>query len=208
MSQTGRSLIRSFLTKEDLESFVNTYQISQEFSPCLPGLEDPAVCTPERIVLYTLAFSFCRVRYPLSSFKVELLKHFGIQFSQLHPLAFMRIVYFELSCIAVSDGDWFTFPKRKDSVSLPCYSFMPTSTYPKEWKNRFVFVSAPLIPESLPLKDPKAVIEDSVPALSANETVLWKMMYEYPTRAFNFPEGILAMGGSKPPIPYPSQSLL
>ncbi|KAJ0639804.1 hypothetical protein HanPSC8_Chr16g0701341 [Helianthus annuus] len=100
-----------------------------------------------------------------------------------------------------SDGDWFTFPKRKDSVSLPCYSFMPTSTYPKEWKNRFIFVSAPLIPESPPLKDPKAVIEDSVPALSANETVLWKRMYEYPTRAFNFPEGILAMGGLSPLYP-------
>ncbi|KAM0050537.1 hypothetical protein Hdeb2414_s0007g00225171 [Helianthus debilis subsp. tardiflorus] len=126
------------------------------------------------------------------------------------PLAFMRIVHFELSCAAFasepsfsffrmlyglqSDGDWFTFAKRKDSVSLPCYSFMPTSTYPKEWKNRFIFVSALMIPESSPSRDPKAVTDDSVPTFSAAETVLWKKMYEYPTRAFNFPEGILAMG--------------
>ncbi|KAJ0494836.1 hypothetical protein HanIR_Chr12g0601971 [Helianthus annuus] len=205
MSRTGRSLIPSILTKEDLESFVTTYQIPERFYPSLPDLDDPAVCTPERIVLYTLAFSFCGIRYPLSPFKMELLKHFGIHFSQLHPLAFMRVVHFELSCVAVSsepsvplfcmfykllsDGDWFTFAKQKDSVTLPCYSFMPTSTYPKEWKNRFIFVSASIISRSPPLRDPKESIDDSVPVLSANETVLWKRMYEHPTRAYIFWRG-------------------
>ncbi|KAJ0644737.1 hypothetical protein HanRHA438_Chr16g0759161 [Helianthus annuus] len=96
----------------------------------------------------------------------------------------MRVVHFELSCMAVSvepsiplfcmfyklisDGDWFTFAKRKDSESQPCYSFMPTSTYPKEWKSRFIFVSAAMIPESPPLRDAKAAIEDSVPILSGD----------------------------------------
>ncbi|KAJ0712876.1 hypothetical protein HanRHA438_Chr09g0419931 [Helianthus annuus] len=78
---------------------------------------------------------------------------------------------------------------------------MPTSTYPKEWKNMFIFVSASLLLESPPLRDPKAVIDDSVPTLSAKEIVLWKRMHEYPTRAFNFPEGILAVGGLSPLYP-------
>ncbi|MFS8001755.1 hypothetical protein Hanom_Chr13g01194121 [Helianthus anomalus] len=145
---------------------------------------------------------------------MELLKHLGIHFSQLHPFAFMRVVHFELSCVAVSvepsvplfcmfyrlqsGGDWFTFAKRKDSVTLPFCSFMATSTYPKAWKNRFIFVSSSMIPESPPLRDPKATINDSVPVLYANETVLWKRMYEHPTRAYSFPEGILAMGGLSP----------
>ncbi|MFS8018364.1 hypothetical protein Hanom_Chr15g01391221 [Helianthus anomalus] len=73
MSRTGRSLIRSILTKEDLESFIATYQIPSEFSPSLPGPDDPTDCTPERIALYTLSFSFCGVRYPLSPFKVAVL---------------------------------------------------------------------------------------------------------------------------------------
>ncbi|KAF5814036.1 hypothetical protein HanRHA438_Chr03g0116651 [Helianthus annuus] len=214
MSRTRRLLICSILTKEDLDPFIATYQIPSEFSPCLPDPDDLADCTLESIVLYTLSFSICGVGYPLSTFKVAFLKNYGIHFSQLHPLAFMRIVHFELSCVAVfgepsvplfrmfyrlqSDVDWFTFAKRKDIISLPHYPFMPTSTYPKEWKNRFIFVSASLIPESPLLRDPKAVIDDSVPTLSAKETVLWKRMYEYPTRAFNFPEGILAMGGLSP----------
>ncbi|KAF5774495.1 hypothetical protein HanRHA438_Chr13g0611621 [Helianthus annuus] len=98
----------------------------------------------------------------------------------------------------LSDRDWFTFAKRKDKVSLPCYSFMPTSTYPKEWKNRFIFVSASMLPKSPPLRDPKASIDHSVPVLAANDTVLWKRMCENPTRAYNFPEGVLAMGGLSP----------
>ncbi|KAJ0450636.1 hypothetical protein HanHA300_Chr15g0558451 [Helianthus annuus] len=214
MRRTDRSLIRSVLTAKDLEIFVDTYRIPERFSPTLHGPNDPAECSPERIVIYTLSFSFCGIRYPLSAFKVDLLKHFGIHFSQLHPLAFMRVVHFELSCVAVvgepsvplfcmfyklvSDGDWFTFAKRKHSVSPPCYSFMPTSTYPKEWKNRFIFASTMMMPESPPLRDPKAPIEDSVPVLSADEIVQWKRMYENPTRAFTFPEGVLAMGGLSP----------
>ncbi|KAJ0688689.1 hypothetical protein HanRHA438_Chr11g0494031 [Helianthus annuus] len=214
MSRTGRSMIRSVLTAKDLESFVETYKIPERFSPTLPGPDDSAECTPDQIVLYTLSFSSCGVRYPLSPFKINLLRHFKVHFSQLHPLGFMRVVHFELSCVAVSgeptiplfcmfyklisDGDWFTFAKRKDSVSQPRYSFMPTSTYPKEWKSRFIFVSAAMIPESPPLRDAKAAIDDSVPILSADEIVQWKRMYKNPTRAFTFSEGILAMGGLSP----------
>ncbi|KAF5779014.1 hypothetical protein HanRHA438_Chr12g0565701 [Helianthus annuus] len=51
-----------------------------------------------------------------------------------------------------------------------------------------------MIPESPPLRDPKASIEDSIPALSADKIVQWKRMYEKPTRAFTFHEGVLAMG--------------
>ncbi|MFS7956053.1 hypothetical protein Hanom_Chr07g00650031 [Helianthus anomalus] len=34
---------------------------------------------------------------------MDLLKHYGIHFSKLHHLAFMRIVHFELSCFAFAD---------------------------------------------------------------------------------------------------------
>ncbi|MFS7938936.1 hypothetical protein Hanom_Chr05g00445671 [Helianthus anomalus] len=194
MSRTSRSMICSVLTAKDLESFVETYKIPECFSPTLPGPDDSAECTHDRII--------------------DLLRHFKVHFSRLHPLGFMRVVNFELSCVAVSaepsiplfcmfyklisDGDWFTFAKRKDSVSQTCYSFMPTSTYPKEWKSRFIFISAAMIPESPPLRDAKAAIEDRVPILSADEIVQWKRMYENPMRAFTFSEGILAMGGLSP----------
>ncbi|MFS7975418.1 hypothetical protein Hanom_Chr10g00880381 [Helianthus anomalus] len=58
-----------------------------------------------------------------------------------------------------------------------------------------------MIPESPPLRDAKAVIEDNIPVLSADEIVQWKRMYENPIRDFTFPEGILAMGGLSPFYP-------
>ncbi|MFS7947424.1 hypothetical protein Hanom_Chr06g00548121 [Helianthus anomalus] len=129
-------------------------------------------------------------------------------------MALLRIVHFELSCASFagepsvplfrrfyrlqSNEDWFTFEKIIDSISLPCYSFMPTSTYPKQWKNRFIFVYPSMISDSLPLRDPVAVKEDGVPPLSATEDMFWRKMYEHHKRAFNFPEGILAIGGLSP----------
>ncbi|MFS8021309.1 hypothetical protein Hanom_Chr16g01425881 [Helianthus anomalus] len=98
MSFKDRTMIHSVVTPEVLKLFVSTYRIPSGLYPRLSGPSEPVT---------------------LSSFKMELLRHYGIQLSQ-H--------FYHLR----SNGDWFTFEKRKDSFSLPCYSFMPTSTYPKE----------------------------------------------------------------------------
>ncbi|KAM0012512.1 hypothetical protein Hdeb2414_s0052g00752971 [Helianthus debilis subsp. tardiflorus] len=188
MSQKGKASIRSIITQEELESFIISYRIPPELLPCLPGPDDPTTCSLERIVIYTLSFSFCCIRYPLTSFKKSLLKRYDIHFSQLHPLAFLRIVHIELSCASFarvpsaplfwqfyrlwSGGDWFAFEKRKENIYLPCYSFMTTSTYPKEWKNQFIFVSPSLLSEHLFIREPSTAIEDYVPPLSVVEDVL------------------------------------
>ncbi|KAJ0514850.1 hypothetical protein HanHA300_Chr10g0374181 [Helianthus annuus] len=78
---------------------------------------------------------------------------------------------------------------------------MPTYTYSKEWKNHFIFISPLLLPKPLPIRDPAAAIEDDVPPMSGVEDALWRKMYEHSTWAFNFPEGILAMGGLSPFYP-------
>ncbi|KAJ0797051.1 hypothetical protein HanPI659440_Chr04g0169431 [Helianthus annuus] len=224
MSRSVRSSIRSILTAKDLKSFVEAYNIPDRFSPSLPGPSESAECTTGRIPIYTLAFSSCGVRYPLSAFKISLLRHFGVHFSQIHPLGFMRVVHFELSYAAISgepsiplfcmfyrlisDGDWFTCAKRQNNVSKPCYSFMPTSTYPKDWKSRFIFVSAAMLSESPLPKDLDVAIEDVVPTLSAAETVQWKRMCEHPTRAFTFSEEMLAIGGLSPSYPVRPRAFL
>ncbi|KAJ0435247.1 hypothetical protein HanIR_Chr17g0891221 [Helianthus annuus] len=189
--RSGRSVIKSVLTTKELRSFVETFAIPEQLSPTLPDPDEPAVFTPDVIPLYTLAFSYCGVRYPLSSFKVDLLRHFGVHFSQLHPLEWMRVVHFELSCAAISG---------RTTCQNPV-SFMPTSTYPKDWKSRFIFVSAAMMSESPLPRAADIPIEDVVPSLSANETVQWKRMCEHPNRAFTFSEGILAMGGLSPSYP-------
>ncbi|MFS7904368.1 hypothetical protein Hanom_Chr01g00035201 [Helianthus anomalus] len=53
------------------------------------------------LVIYSFFYVY-GVQYPLSSFKMSLLKHYQVHFSQVHPLAFLRIVHFELTCAAFS----------------------------------------------------------------------------------------------------------
>ncbi|KAM0036416.1 hypothetical protein Hdeb2414_s0014g00426101 [Helianthus debilis subsp. tardiflorus] len=65
-----------------------------------------------------------------------------------------------------------------------------------------------MVPDSPPLRDAKAVIEDNIPVLSADEIVQWKRMHENPTRAFTFPEGILSVGGLSPFYPVRPKAFL
>ncbi|MFS8020398.1 hypothetical protein Hanom_Chr16g01415101 [Helianthus anomalus] len=58
-----------------------------------------------------------------------------------------------------------------------------------------------MLSEPLPIRDPVAVLEDGVPPLLATKDVLWRRINEHSTHAFNFPEGILAMGGLSPFYP-------
>ncbi|MFS7919005.1 hypothetical protein Hanom_Chr03g00207851 [Helianthus anomalus] len=100
MNRKDRSTIHSIVTQDDLQSFISSYYIPLSLSPHLSGPLEPASCSSKRTVIYTPSFSFCGVRYPIPSFKIELLKHFWIHFLQVHPLAFLRIVHFELTCAA------------------------------------------------------------------------------------------------------------
>ncbi|MFS8007696.1 hypothetical protein Hanom_Chr14g01264091 [Helianthus anomalus] len=63
----------------------------------MSGPTEPMTCS-ECILIYSLSLSVCGVWHPLSSFKMELLNHYGILFSQVHHLAFLRIVHFKLTC--------------------------------------------------------------------------------------------------------------
>ncbi|MFS8009906.1 hypothetical protein Hanom_Chr14g01290821 [Helianthus anomalus] len=196
MSRKDRSIIYSVVAREDPQVFVSTYHIPSDLSPCLLGPSDPEICSLERMVIYTPSFSLCRVCYPISSFKRDYLKHYGVPFSQVQPLAFLRIVHFELTSVAFvgapsvplflcfyrlrADGDWFTFEKRKD------------------WKNKFIFICSVMLPEPLRSRDPSTTIQVEAPLVSTANDPLWKLLCENRTCAFNFYKGILAMGGLNP----------
>ncbi|MFS8017145.1 hypothetical protein Hanom_Chr15g01376911 [Helianthus anomalus] len=125
MNRKDRSTVLTVVTLENLQTFVSTNRIPLELLPCLPGLLEPTTCSSDRIMIYTPSFSFDGVCYPLPSFKMELFKHYWIHISQVHPLAFIRVVHFELTFAAFfgallvplfrrfyrlrTDKKWFTF---------------------------------------------------------------------------------------------------
>ncbi|MFS7919433.1 hypothetical protein Hanom_Chr03g00212641 [Helianthus anomalus] len=113
----------------------------------MPISKEAITCNPGRIVVYIMSFTFIGVRHPLPPFKMSILKHYKMHLSQVHPLAFLTMVYYELLCGAL---------EAKGGNYSPCYSFMPTSTYLKECKNQFIFVSPSLLSEALSLCDPNS----------------------------------------------------
>ncbi|KAM0016229.1 hypothetical protein Hdeb2414_s0030g00708331 [Helianthus debilis subsp. tardiflorus] len=179
MNRKDRSTIHSVVTQDDLQSFISAYCIPSNISPHLSGPSEPATCSSKHMVIYSFVFILW-FWLPHIVFQDRVTQTLLVPL-QVHPLAFLRIVHFELTCVAFDgapsvpffrrfyrlsvDGDWFTFEKRKGSVS-PCYSFMPTSTYPKQWKNKFIFVSLAMLLDSLPCRDPSIAIEDEAPPVS------------------------------------------
>ncbi|MFS7972637.1 hypothetical protein Hanom_Chr09g00847161 [Helianthus anomalus] len=84
--------------------------------------------------------------------------HFEIPCKELNKLPSVWLFH-HYYCLH-ADDDWSTFEKCwKDFVDPRC-NYMPTSTYPKEWKDRFLFMSLKLIPGKLPFRDPLGMIDD------------------------------------------------
>ncbi|MFS7913883.1 hypothetical protein Hanom_Chr02g00146971 [Helianthus anomalus] len=100
MNHKDRSTILSIMSPEELQAYISNYRIPLELNPCLPGPSEPATYSSKHMVIYTPSFSFYGVHYRLSPLKMELFKHYRVHFSQIHHLAFLRIVDFELNCVA------------------------------------------------------------------------------------------------------------
>nr|GEV07941.1 transposase (putative), gypsy type [Tanacetum cinerariifolium] len=72
------------LTQEALDAFCNTFHIPEEVHPVLPNQDDTIHERPGgKIRLYIRFFDFANFRFPLSTFLVDILRHFRINISQL-----------------------------------------------------------------------------------------------------------------------------
>ncbi|KAJ0783681.1 hypothetical protein HanLR1_Chr01g0023221 [Helianthus annuus] len=88
--------------------------------------------------------------------------------------------------------------KREKMVS-PCLTIPSCRHLHIRRSGKSVYLCLPFtVICALPARDPVAVIEDEVPPLSSVDKALRKLMCENATHAFNFREGILAMGGLSP----------
>nr|GEV57629.1 transposase (putative), gypsy type [Tanacetum cinerariifolium] len=83
---------RCVLTQEVLDAFCNTFHISEEVHPVLPHQDDTMHERPAgKIVLYTRFFYFDNFRLTLSTFLVDLLRHFRINISQLFVIGAAKV---------------------------------------------------------------------------------------------------------------------
>ncbi|GJV18200.1 hypothetical protein Tco_1363523 [Tanacetum coccineum] len=173
----------SIMTREMVESFCNSYYISDEVHPTAPGQDRTITQFPKgKVGVYTRLFDYCGYRIPLTKFFVSVLKYFRIHISQLSPFGAARISHFEvLTCVLdlgpsvavfrvfytrmYSDG-LFLFAKR--SLSAPsCLSKPPDSI--KNWADHFFWVDSRVFPISVPLYTGGVLEKDPAPHLTARQ---------------------------------------
>jgi hypothetical protein len=147
------SNVHSTLLSSALKSFCTEFGIPAHLNPSLPGEDEVAGVHDGRMSVYTLVFYFSNIRFPLTSFQMEVLKFYNVHFSQIHLLGFSKVAHFEIACKACdgvatitlfrlfyrlkADGYWFTFEKRRKHVPS-CTSKTPTCLPP--WKDQHFFV--------------------------------------------------------------------
>nr|GEX27005.1 hypothetical protein [Tanacetum cinerariifolium] len=130
--------VRCVLTHEALDTFCNTFHIPEDVHPVLPNQDDTMHERPaEKIRLYTRFFDFANFRLPLSTFLVDILRHFRINISQLSVIRAAKVSHFEILCriygivptvglfwcfyVNSKKSGWMSFSKH----DFACLAFIP-----------------------------------------------------------------------------------
>ncbi|GKD02983.1 hypothetical protein Tco_1177957 [Tanacetum coccineum] len=126
--------VKCVLTQKALAAFCNKFHIPEEVHPVLPNQNDTMHEKPARkIGLYTRFFYFTNFRLPLSTFLVDVLRHFRINISQLSVIRAAKVSHFEILCLVYGiiqtvglfrcfyvnskKSGWMSFSKRSDNAS-------------------------------------------------------------------------------------------
>nr|GEU54037.1 hypothetical protein [Tanacetum cinerariifolium] len=87
------------LTHKALDAFCGKFHIPGEVHPVLPNRNDTMYERPfGKIGLYTSFFDYANFRFPLSTFLVDMLRHFCINISQLFVIEAATVSHFEILC--------------------------------------------------------------------------------------------------------------
>nr|GEX47372.1 hypothetical protein [Tanacetum cinerariifolium]GEX50190.1 hypothetical protein [Tanacetum cinerariifolium] len=100
--------IKCALTWKAFDAFCAKYHIPEEVHPVLPNQSDTIHERPARkIGLYTRFFYYANFRLPLSSFLVDVLRHFRINISQLCVIGAAKVSHVEILCRVYENGHFF-----------------------------------------------------------------------------------------------------
>nr|GEW70947.1 hypothetical protein [Tanacetum cinerariifolium] len=126
--------VKCVLTHKALDALCKKFYIPKEVHPVLPNQYDTMhERTAGKIGLYTRFFDFANLRLPLSTFLVDVLRHFRINISQLSIIEAAKVSHFEILCrvygiipivglfrcfyVNSKKSGWISFTKRSDKAS-------------------------------------------------------------------------------------------
>ncbi|GJX78574.1 hypothetical protein Tco_0326723 [Tanacetum coccineum] len=132
---SGITDVKCVITQKSLHAFCNKFHIPEEVHPVLPDQNDTMHERPTgKIRLYTRFFDFANFRLPLSTFLVDVLRHFRINISHLSVIGAAKVSHFEILCRVYGiiptvglfrcfyensrKSGWMPFSKRSDNASV------------------------------------------------------------------------------------------
>ncbi|GJZ56345.1 hypothetical protein Tco_0611538 [Tanacetum coccineum] len=131
--------IKYVLTQKGLDIFCHKFHILEDVHPQLPSPNQTIHEMPTgKIGVYTRFFEYANFRLPLSTFLVNVLRHYRINLSQLSVIAAAKVSHFEILCrvhnieptvglfhcfyINSKNKGWMSFSKRPDSDDVDSFA--------------------------------------------------------------------------------------
>ncbi|GJR72361.1 hypothetical protein Tco_0084726 [Tanacetum coccineum] len=172
--------IRCALTQKALNAFCTKFHIPEEVHPVLPNQNDTMhERHAGKIRLYTKFFDYAKFRLPLSTFLVDVLRHFRINISQF-------------SVISAAKNGWMSFSKHSDNA-LVCY-MKPLDSL-KNWNDHFFWVDDFARPTSFLWHTTKHVTRDPAPIAADFNAQDYATLVAHPSPFWKFPEAFLCLVG-------------
>ncbi|GJY75975.1 gypsy type transposase [Tanacetum coccineum] len=124
--------IKFVLTQKGLDMFCHNFHIPEDVHSQLPSPNQTIHEMPTgKISVYTRFFEYANFRLPLSTFLVNVLRHYRINLSQLSVITATKVSHFEILCrvhniepivglfhcsyVNSNNKGWMSFSKRPDS---------------------------------------------------------------------------------------------
>ncbi|GJU32860.1 hypothetical protein Tco_1176449 [Tanacetum coccineum] len=163
LETSGPQNIKSVLTQKGLDIFCQNFHIPDDVHSQLPS---PNQTIHEMLIgkidVYTRFFEYANFRIPLSTFLVNVLRHYRINLSQLSVIAAAKVSHFEILCrvrgieptvglfrcfyVNSKNKGWKYFSKRLDS-NVVCYT-KPIDSL-KRWNDHFFWETVKKLKEFL-----------------------------------------------------------
>ncbi|GJY74047.1 hypothetical protein Tco_0478478 [Tanacetum coccineum] len=161
-----------------------------------------------KIGVYTRFFEYANFRLPLSTFLVNVLRHYHIHISQLSVIGAAKVSHFEILCrvhgfeptvglfrcfyVNSKNKGWLSFSKRQGNDAV-CYT-KPLDSL-KSWNDHFFWVDAFACPASFPWNTSKSVSKDPFPKSSEFNAEHYATLVAYPAPFHKYPEPFLCLVG-------------
>ncbi|GJT78451.1 putative gypsy type transposase [Tanacetum coccineum] len=201
--------IKSTLTLKALKKFCEAYHIPDEVHPQIPTPNQTIHEMPAgKIGVYTRFFEYANFWLPLSTFLVNVLKHYRIHISQLSVLGAAKVSHFEILCrvhgfeptvglfrcfyVNSKNKGWVSFSKRPGNTAT-CYT-KPLDSL-KNWNDRFFWVDAFACPASFPWNVNTTMSKDPFPKSSQYNAEHYATLVAYPAPFYKYLEPFLCLVG-------------